>query len=240
MVDLHWFGPRPATQLVIYVHGFAVDWTSKGLFTDLAEHLATQKLTSVLFDLSDYDQKGNATYLPLVNQQQRLQLVTETITKAEPTAQINIIAHSMGCGVVASMSDAWLAAFNKVVFLAPGSDKAGSRIKHHILERPDATTEADKISFVRSNGKLNSFSETYVQQFDISFSDLYKQQWPTLKHLKVILAASDKYQPTLKELFNRYKATTIDDSDHNFSAGSRRDLIRLSGQIFGESLPSVY
>ena len=146
MVNLHWFGPRPAQRVVIYVHGFAVNWTSKGLFTDLGEELATQGLSSVLFNLSDYDQADNATYLPLLDQQKRLQEVTETVTELEPTAEVNLIAHSLGCGLVATMSDEWAATLSKVLLLAPGSDRPGPSIKQHILARPGTLTQADRIS----------------------------------------------------------------------------------------------
>ena len=231
MVDLHWFGPKPAKQVVIFVHGFAVDWTSKGLFSDLAEHLAHQGLSSVLFDLSDYDQDDNATYLPLLDQQKRLRAVSEIVAQQQATAELNLVAHSLGCGLVASMNQQWATALNKVLLLAPGADRPGSRIKQQILNRPDALTKADKISFVRSNGSRNSFDQTYVQQLDIDFSDLYKKQWPKLKHLNIIVADSDQYPPAVKQLFDQYRAVTVTGSDHNFSHNSRPELLRLASSF---------
>ena len=228
--ELHWFGPQPASQLVIFVHGFAVNWTSKRLFTDLAEFLADKGITSVLFDLSDYDKSGNATYLNLNDQQDRLNQVYKSVRQASPTAAIKLVAHSLGCGLVASVRADWLMDLQSVLLLAPASNRPGPSIKQHILDRPGTITDGDKISFVRANGLNNNFDQAYVNQLDIDLDELYQKQWPQLTNLAIILAASDRYQASTQQLFKDNKAQTLADSDHNFTGKYRSQILAKAYQ----------
>ena len=233
-VDIYWFGDRQAGQAVLYVHGFAVNYTSKGMFTDLADHLSDQDLASILFDLSDFDGERNATLLPLSDQQQRLREVYGTV-KAE-IDKVSIIAHSLGCGVAATLLPEL--ELDKVLMLAPAGDQHGPRIKERLFKNHGAWTDEDGLMrFKRKNSTVTSFSERYVKEFDIEFSRIYESNLDRADNLKICLAESDELAPETEKIFAKYNTVCLPESDHNFTGDSRPRLLELASGFITQSQP---
>lgn len=227
-VDIYWFGDRRAAQAVIYVHGFAVNYTSKGMFTDLADHLSDQDLASILFDLSDFDRERNAAFLPLSDQQRRLREVYGTV-KAE-VDRVSLIAHSLGCGVAATLLPEL--ELDKVLLLAPAGDRHGPRIKDRLFKHHGAWTDEDGLMrFKRKNGTITSFSKRYVDEFDIEFSRVYRDNLSQVKDLKICLAESDELTPAMEKVFAKYDTVCLPGSDHNFTGESRQRLLELAAEF---------
>lgn len=227
-IDIYWFGNKGAAQAVVYVHGFAVNYTSKGMFTDLADHLSDKDLASVLFDLSDYDRDSNATLLPLSDQQRRLREVYAA-AKAEAD-KVSLVAHSLGCGVAATLLEEL--APDKVLLLAPAGDRHGPRIKDRLFKHHAAWTDKNGlIRFKRKNGTVTSFPERYVEEFDIEFSRVYRNNLGQAKDLKICLAESDDLTPEMKAAFSGHGAVCLPGSDHNFTGNSRLELLELAAEF---------
>lgn len=232
---LHWFGNKAANQLIVYLHGFAVNWTSKKMFTDVATALAEAGQTSVLFDISDYDQQGNASYLSLSAQRARVAAVAADLRRRNPQAKISLIAHSLGCILTTSLGQDLLLGFEKILLLAPAGNRPGPRIEAEIRARPDASRNGNQTSFIRKNGVSNTFSQAYIKELDIDVIALYKKHWPLMPNLRVILAAGDQYPAQLRQLLDLHRAETLADSDHNFTGVSRTLLSDRVKAFFIES-----
>ena len=124
----HFFGSAQSRQLAVYVHGWATDRTSRGLFTALTEHLAEQQIDSVLFDLNDYNRSGNAFFHSLSWQTERLQQVVDQVCKTHPGASLSLISHSLGCVTAACWLREKQPALEKLVLLAPAVGEPAKRL----------------------------------------------------------------------------------------------------------------
>lgn len=230
-IPLHWVGDANNNRVVIYVHGFAVNYTSRGLFTDLAETLKESGLSSILFDLSSYDEQGQATFGSLSEQQARLQNVYQQVVRND--RQLYVVAHSMGCGVLVSMSPQL--PFNKVLLLAPGNDHPGPRIKKYLLEkRGGREIQPQLYGFRRKNGLMNYFPQSYVDEFDVAFSDLYLNNLSGVSNLQIYLAEEDlpNYNQSFEAVFKKYPTKTIAGADHNFTGHHRSEIQKLTLEFF--------
>lgn len=223
-VRLKWFGPKANRQIVIFVHGFAVRSDSKGLFTDLAGSLEDIGTTSVLFYLSDYDRQGNSTFLSLPEQQQRLRQVYKRVRELNSEAEISFIAHSMGTGVLSTVLPDF--EFKHAIMLAPATDSPGPKIKDSMIKHLGAKVSGHSISFKRKNGSTSTFSEDYIESFDVKFSEIYKQTWPDIPNLKIFIAEEDceRYDDATMEFYKSLGAITFEGCDHNFSNAHRTRL----------------
>lgn len=223
---LHWYGKKSDLNVLIYIHGFSVDYASRGLFTDLAKHLNKSDLSSVLFNLNFYDEVGNCVFSPLSDQQVLIREVYQEVLRLRPKAKISFIAHSMGCGVISSLLPELK--IDKLLLLAPAGDLAGLHIKKGMIKHFGATVKDDLITFKRSNNKTNLFSERYVREFTIKFSQIYEKNWPKVKNLQIYLASEDKYPQLEKVLAENNLVVKQLNCDHNFSQKSRLKVLELA------------
>ena len=220
----HQIGSDQARQTVIFVQGFGVKSDSKGLFTDLAKCFQSSEITSFIFHLSDYDQFGNSYFLPLKEQQRRLGDIHDHVLNKFANKPLTIIGHSLGSGVLSSLMPELKA--QRYIILAPTMDYPGSKIKSGLVKYRQAQINGSTISFKRKNGTTSTFSEEYVNQFDIKFSQIYKQVWSKVNNLKIIIPDQDlsRYAPDLLDFFQTFKPTIMSNCDHNFSDQNRQKL----------------
>ncbi|MCY4088559.1 MAG: hypothetical protein OXF49_00255 [Candidatus Saccharibacteria bacterium] len=217
-------GSDQPQQTVIFVQGFGVKSDSKGLFTDLADYFHASQITSFIFHLSDYDQFGNSYFLPLNKQQERLINIYNYVLQRFPDQPLTIIGHSLGSGVLSSLMLNVKA--NKYIILAPTMDSPGPKIKSALIKHRQAQVDGQKISFKRKNGVTSTFSQEYVDQFDIKFSQIYQQVWPKIKDLQIIIPDQDlpRYDENLLNFFQTFQPVIMPDCDHNFSDQNRQKL----------------
>lgn len=226
--ELHWYGPTNPRHTVVFVHGFGVRWHSKHLFSDIAESLASSNIRSVLFDLSDYDEDGNSTLLPLTDQQDRLRSVIAKVQEMHPAVDLSIVAHSMGCGVVGTLLLELRLMVNKFIMLAPAVGSPGPTIKAHILEREGAyEDESGGVHFTRKSGATTNFDYRYAKEFGCNFNEIYAKSFPAVEDkLYIFLAEKDKRSIEDQLLFKGHGGYEISGSDHNFK-DIYRDRITL-------------
>lgn len=212
--SLHWFGPLPNSRVIVYVHGYATDWQSEGLFSSLATNFAPE-VTSLLMDLSDYDLAGNCYFLPLSAQHARLDSV---YAQLKPMGvNLSIIGHSLGCAVLSSWLANNQADFDHVIYLAPSlRDDPGPKIAQRIQTHPRFFEEKDgQIGFVRKEGTKTFISPQFIKEFSLKVTPNYLKVAQRLK-THAILAEQDNDQATRQELEEFFGATTLKGANHNF------------------------
>ncbi|MEM6998031.1 MAG: alpha/beta fold hydrolase [Patescibacteria group bacterium] len=241
-LDLHWYYGDQADvaqlssapdRIVIYTHGYGVKWHSKRLFSDIAGHLAKQNIASALFNLSDYDDKGNATFLPLSDQQERLRSVLLRVKELYPIAEVTILGHSMGCGVIMTAYEMLDQMVDRYILLAPAVGAPGPRIYEGMSVREGAEVHEDgSVSFPRKDGTTSTFSHRYVQEFSADFDEAYNQHLPQVKDLHIILAEADQRSEQQMKTFMDNGAVILEGSDHNFENDGHRAVSRSILGVF--------
>ena len=232
---VHYLGDQNSVRTVLYIHGFGVNSNSKGLFTDLAQALAKINLGAALFNLSHYDEMGNATFLNLRAQQARIRKVYQEVLDKDRGRTPVVVAHSMGCGVLSSLLPELT--FKQVLLLAPAADYPGRRIKQHLIKSYQAKEVAPKLyAFRRKNGTTSYFSQSYVDEFTIKFSQLYDQHWSAVADLKVCTAGADQanYDQTMLNILAKTNHQLLPKADHNFTGENRLEIIKLAADFFSQ------
>lgn len=237
--SIHWYGPGfedanyPSSSpdhVVMFVHGWGVKWPSKGLFVDIARALSHRGITSALFDLSNFDGNGNATFLPLTDQQDRIRNVELYIRELFPSARISVIAHSMGCRVMSTLLPQMAPRLQHCVLLAPAVGTASPRLKQRMLRHPGSYELPDgSIVYKRKDGTESSISNRYLEEFNKNWDEIYKSNL-TSKNYSIILAESDHREEPQEELMASLGAETLPGSDHNFTGEPRRQLVDMIAQ----------
>ena len=209
---VNWFGDPQADRAIIYVHGYATDWRSEGLFTGLAQ--ALQPLaSSVLSDLSDYDHDGNCYFLPLDQQHQRLNSLHSQL--GQETTKI-IIGHSLGCLVAAS----WLVDHridcDQVIYLAPSlRDGVGPTITDGARQRPGAVQEPDgTVSWQTKRAGRIVIPPEFSRQFDLKARPIHQRASKRLPPTAILAEQDLVRQPD--DIIDFFGATVIPGADHNF------------------------
>lgn len=242
-LTLHWYylgqedvvalsGPSP-DRVAVFVHGYGVKWPSKGLFTDVAASLAQLGVACVLFDLSDYSDSGDASFLPLGEQQDRLRQVLLLVRERYPAADLDIVAHSLGCAVTVTSYKTIAPMVDNVVLLAPAVGSPGSRIYEGMMAKEGAQQDGEgNVSFPRRDGTTSSFSRRYVSEFSLDLDTVYKEQLTSIKNLSIILAEGDDRTNRQLQIFDDNGAVTLPGSDHNFNSSSRVDITTRLASLF--------
>ena len=216
-VDLVSYGSLLSTRLMVYVHGFGVNYESRGLFTNLARRLAAENRRSVLFDLSDYDDSGDCQLLPLSRQVDRLAQVVRQVS--DSGLSLSLLGHSLGCLVISRYLLDHQPANEKIIFLAPVThDRVGESMEVGYRRRPTTKDLAGGIEIVGRSGRRTRFSRAYLDELNLDTGSLYRQLVKAYKHqLFVVWADSDRRGSPDRGDFNTIATTTIVGADHNFS-----------------------
>ncbi|MCA9349133.1 hypothetical protein KC878_03240 [Candidatus Saccharibacteria bacterium] len=233
--EIHWFGPgyddahypdgQPET-VIVYVHGWGVKWPSKGLFVDIARYLATKGHTSALFDMSDFDAGGNATFLPLTDQQDRLRAVIGLVQSIYPGVKIAFVAHSLGCRVLASLYPELERLIYKAFFLAPAVGMRHGGFMNYMARKHNAWQDADGLKFYRKDGTISLVPNRFMQEFDRDWDTIYERELHKPNNT-IILAESDARTADQDKMLAACGAITLQASDHNFTGSSRASLAEL-------------
>ena len=143
----------------------------------------------------------------------------------------------MGCGVLASLLPEL--SFENVLLLAPAVDHPGPKIKKYMFRKYQAKeVKPNLYAFARKNGSQSYFSQTYVDEFDLKFSQIYEQNLKLAKRLMICVAGHDwaGYKPPMEAFLAKYPVEILSEADHNFSDQSRVKIASTAAQFFKQGL----
>lgn len=231
----HVFGPHQAEQMVIYVHGWAANWTSKGLFVDLAEHLAQLRISSILFDLNDYDKLKNATFLALGQQIERLHLVVKHFQNINPLASVSLLGHSLGCITAMRFLKLERLALEKLILLAPAMGEPAKQLEQYLARRSDSRIDDQgRLSFKRKDGTVTTLGDGYLSELNFDFQKLYQETLPLYRDKYQIIVAQDdneRQTPQQQQILRDLGAQILPNANHNFTR-QRSELCQILTQLF--------
>lgn len=155
-------GNPHATVTVVFVHGFGTNKDEGfNLFVDLAKPLS-ENYRIVRFDFSGYGKsEGKQEDVNLLKHAGDLKAVLD-YTRATYGGEIYILAFSMGCSVVSTLSPDDV---KKTFYVSPPSTDTETSIqnlKNRILSRPGGTVDEDGVSvYPRTGGQVQKLGPSY-------------------------------------------------------------------------------
>ncbi len=224
-----------APQMVVFSHGFGVRSDSRGLFSGIVQALP-HGWGSVQFDYDNFDIATNQLCVtPLAERIQRLKAVIDWARQQAGVETVNIVGHSLGCLVIAQLAPENI---GKIILLAPPL-ALGSRFAEIYTKRPGAKHDGHTWILPRADG-----TTTVVD--DEPFADLVSMdaegeltKLAMFRPYSLILASADEVLPDADYtdilVMPSVNGMGIDSADHNFTGGSRGEVIRLvNQQLLGE------
>jgi len=218
-----------APRMVVFSHDFASLRDDHGLLSDIASHLP-KGFGYVLFDYYDTDETGKYIQIKTFAEQvRRLNTVLDWIHSKPGVEQVDIVAHSLGCIVVAKLNPMKV---RRMLLLAPpttiGNDmqhyfeQAGAKQTAGIwrIERPDKITISIPDTFFTEVKRLDGEAE---------LNEL------ALQHEYIIIL------PSQDEILNdvdytglmvmpNVHAEAVDETNHFFEGRGREQLLQLIQQ----------
>jgi len=208
-------------HIVVYSHGFGVDSTDRGLFTDIAAALPEAE-----HSMFDYNQLsgGTLTVSPLDQQAHRVgDKLTATKSKY-PHGTIDLICHSQGC-IVAAMARPM--GIRRVICIAPLEVVDVQRMLQRFSTRPGAKIDPNGMTTLpRRDGSTTSVPTEYWRSLrNISPVSLYNALAAHVS-LTLITASQDEVigATNFRKLDPSIEVIRIT-ADHDFNGKSRQELI---------------
>lgn len=210
-------------KFLFTAHGFGVDRTSNGLFTDVAAVLPehTPKMMSFY---KKHDDGSND--LDMMIHAEQADLLLKQMQKVE--GERIVLAHSMGNIALASVVLSGEVAVDRVIMLAPALDenKYGENGLMENIRRIGGTPDPDGVSVLpRGDGRASIFlPPSYFDIKELDLPAIYQRvaaEVPTI----IVRALHDKFvDPSIVATIDGAHHIVLD-SDHNFSGSSRAELI---------------
>jgi hypothetical protein len=191
------------------------------LFHDIAAGLPNTQ--PIMFDYSIVDEASNTlTVTPIDYQVEKLAEIFNKTKKENPTAAIDMIAHSQGC-IIAALAK--LPA-RRTVFLAPPVSTASSeqKFRSYIERYPGIVIESGTMTIPRRDGTTTIIGQDYWTSYD-SLSSI-PPLCNAMSGLTIIYALEDEVigEQGYGEIADDVKIIEIH-ADHNFKGDSRQELI---------------
>ena len=216
-----------APQMVVFSHGFGVERSARGMFSDIVTGLPAG-FGYTLFDY--YDIRDNEIGLTtFAEQQARLLAVIDWARQQAGVLTVSVVGHSMGC-VIASLAKP--TALDHVIFLAPPL-QVGARTRRYFTAKPGAHNEGDIWVVPRSDGSVIRFPKKLFDEIEAVDSATALQAYAATQPLTVVTAGADQLLQAEDQSFLRSPAITrlvVKGADHNFSGPARQPLINLVSQ----------
>lgn len=212
-----------AKHIIIYSHGFGVRKDDRGLFTDIAASMSEAE--HVMFDYNQADEAANTlTVAPLYAQADKLKrTIAETQTQ-NPDATIDLICHSQGCVVAASLKPQGI---RKIIFTAPPAELTVNDMRRIFGSRPGSHIDiSDTSTLNRRDDSTTIVPKEYwddiqnIQPIGL-YNELAKQT-----RLTFINARQDEVIGNLdfSKLSSQAKVIELD-ANHDFTNEARSKLI---------------
>lgn len=221
-------------HIVIFSHGFGTKKDDRGLLSGengIAEALKKNGVETVLFDYNDIDDKKNTiTVKPLREQVEILKNIVNKTINENPDATVDIIAHSQGCLVPASLlSDG----IRKVVLLTPSLDANNQRMIDLFKDHPDTVIDLENISRLgRKDGTTTLVPSLYWVDIVNAAPILLYNNLSKISEVIIIKAKNDDILGNLNinGISEEIKIINLD-GDHSFNGDDRNLLIKTIKEI---------
>lgn len=209
-------------QVIIFSHGFGVERDARGLFTDIAS--VFPDAVSILFDYNIPDRTANTLTVRRPSEQKDILLAEIAAAKEKfPEASIDIVAHSLGCIIVALAAPKNI---RRVIFLAPPPEMKSASLSR-FAGRPGSIINPEGLSrLARRDGSFTLVPATFWKEREsinpiALFNSLTEQTKVTIIRAKQDEVVSRSDMPGLSP-----KIQIIDiDGDHDFRFESRKGLL---------------
>lgn len=200
---------------VICSHGFGVDATGRGLFTDIAEALPWCEFT--MFDYNDFDEADNMTVPSLMDQ---VTTLNEHIYELED--EVILLCHSLGC-VIGALSD--LTNVTKIVFLAPPDDLNLQKFVGIFGQRDGTVFNPAGVSSIpRGDGTTMYIGKDFLES--IMAVDVKQALYAAAEARPSVLIRAEQDELVGQTSFDGINAEVMTLSGtHNFTGEARKQLI---------------
>ena len=212
-----------APHMVVFSHGFGVDRTSRGMFTEIVKALPAD-YGYVLFDY--YDNDGKTVNISTFADQQRILLtIIGWLSEQRSVTDISLVAHSMGCIVAASAQAPEL---KKAVMMAPPLH-IGDRTRAYFTSKFGAVQKGELWIIPRKDGTTSIIPEAlFAELIEIDAQELLLD-YATVQPYSLLIPTNDEVLGEVDyndlALDDNIAAQTIDGADHNFTGQSRAAMI---------------
>jgi len=215
------------SKIIVYSHGFGVEKTDRGLFTDISLALENNA-QQIMFDYNQSNVKDNTLTVSPLNKQ--IELLDQKIGEAKkhnPGATIDLICHSQGCVVAAMLQPEGV---GRIIFLAPPAKFMGAKEKLEQMKlRPGTKINEDgTASYPRRDGSTTIIKQDYWDSLNgVKPIELYNllSDKTTVTIINAnqdeVLGSSD-----FSELSPKINVLNID-ANHDFTGDSREKLVSL-------------
>lgn len=227
-------GPKKK-HIIVFSHGFAVDMTDGGLFTDIKnsikKHEGGDDIDLRLFDYNEINENRTIMWVSsLEDHVNKLEEQIENIRKEDSEAKISLIGHSEGALVAALLKN--LERINKMIFIAPPFDPKMEKLNEFLIKQETFKKSSDDgfLEFKNRYGSTIKFLEKFWTERDgLDLPSLYNHLAENTK-LSIIEAKNDKIvenpewvEGVLDKKIKIYKL----DGGHQFRGEAREPLIHL-------------
>lgn len=213
-------------HIVIFSHGFGVEKTDRGLFTDIAS--ALPNIETMLFDYNEVDETtGNITVRPFSVQAKMLMEVIDRTRKAHPEAVIDLVAHSQGCRVAALVSSREI---RKTILFSAPTDAGTLRMVNRYRDNPATVFDFDGVSQIpRTDGTTTFIPAEYFKERneEAPAIELYNRL-ADVTELVIIKGLQDTVLGTTSFEGLNPKARLIEiEGDHDFTGSDREGMLEV-------------
>jgi pimeloyl-ACP methyl ester carboxylesterase len=221
-----------APRMVVFSHGFGVQRDSRGMFTEIAQHLP-EGFGYVLFDYYEFDEAQHTVRITdFAEQTERLEQMLAW-TREQPGVQsVSLIAHSMGCIVAALAHPREL---DKIALLAPPTS-IGERTRQHFTTKKGAEKHDDMWVVPRSDGTISIIPESLFDQYEQVSAAQALLDLANMHPYKLIIAGADEvltddnYVKIAKHPSVQY--VELADANHDFEGTARPPLLDEINNMF--------
>ncbi len=214
---------------IVYSHGFGVEASSRGMFSDIAEQFSAS--SHIMFNYNEFDETENTmTLSPFSNQVVTLKKMVTGAKAEEANDSIDLIAHSQGC-MIAAMAE--LKGLRNIICLAPPERLDSQKMIDWFGARPGAVVDRQGISKLpRRDGSTTLVPAKYWDDLDgVDVIDAYNKLVVAGK-VSFIVANQDEIlgQTGFESLDDSIDIIRID-GNHDFSGEYRQGLLEQVKQI---------
>ena len=217
-------------DIVIYSHGFGVDKTDRGLFTEIASYLPEYR--HVMFDYNFMNENGQIVTTALDKQASALRNIYDEIRSQNPDSTIHLICHSQGC-VVAGL--ARIPVVSTFCLAPPLGAVGGSddKLREMVYDRPGTKDlEGGGTWWPRSDGNVTIISKEYWESYGElpELTGLYGEL-ADVTELVMFVATEDELlgQSDCSGLSQKIRVIEME-TGHNF-LGVREDVTEMIGEV---------